>query len=83
MQNKANLPDFQMNVTCAKTNNLQQKTWDNEPIKQTQTKPIYGEPACTELSRSVEPTKPNERREVARLNTKIDCRVGRKAASSQ
>ncbi len=39
-----------MNVSYVKTNNLQQKTMDNEPIKQTQSKPIYGEP--------VEPTKP-------------------------
>ncbi len=28
-----------MNVSYVKTNNLQQKTIDNEPIKQSQTKP--------------------------------------------
>ncbi len=40
MQNKANLQDSQMNVTYVKTNNLQQKTMNYEPIKQTQSKPI-------------------------------------------
>jgi len=63
MQNKANLPDTQMNASYVKTKNYEQKPMDNEPTKQTQSNPIYGEPACTELSRSVEPTKPNERRE--------------------
>jgi len=32
-----------MNVTCAKTKSYKQKTMVNEPIKQTQSKPIYGE----------------------------------------
>jgi len=66
MQNKANFLDIQMNVSYVKTKNYEQKTMANEPIKQSQTKPtcgehsrtIYGELACTELSRSVEPTKP-------------------------
>ena len=53
MQNKANLPDIQMNVSYVKTTNYEQRTMDNEPIKQSQ-------------------TKPNERREVPRLN-KINC----------
>ena len=39
MQNKANLLVSQMNVTYVKTNNLQQPTMDNEPIKQSQTEP--------------------------------------------
>jgi hypothetical protein len=50
MQNKANLLDSQMNVSYVKTKNYEQKTMDNEPVKQTQSNPIYGEP--------VEPTKP-------------------------
>ncbi len=56
MQNKANLPDTQMNASHVKTKNYEQKTTANEPIKQTQSNPtcgehnrtIYGEPACTE-----------------------------------
>jgi hypothetical protein len=36
MQNKANFLDIQMNVTCVKTKNYEQKTTDNEPIKQSQ-----------------------------------------------
>jgi hypothetical protein len=51
MQNKANSLDMQMNVSYVKTKNYEQPTMDNEPIKQSQ-------------------TKPNERREVAGLNTK-------------
>ncbi len=39
-----------MNASYVKTKNYEQKPMDNEPIKQTQSKPIYGEP--------VEPTKP-------------------------
>ena len=50
MQNKANLPDTQMNASYVKTKNCEQKTMDNEPTKQTQSNPIYGEP--------VEPTNP-------------------------
>jgi len=40
MQNKANLLDIQMNVSYVKTKNYEQRTMDNEPIKQSQTKPI-------------------------------------------
>ena len=40
MQNKTNLLDIQMNVSYVKTNNYEQKTMDNEPIKQSQSKPI-------------------------------------------
>jgi hypothetical protein len=36
MQNKANLLDTQMNVSYVKTKNYEQKTMDNEPIKQSQ-----------------------------------------------
>ncbi len=61
MQNKPNLLNTQMNTSYVKTKNYEQKTIDNEPIKQTQSKPICGEP--------VEPTKPIERRELAGLNT--------------
>ncbi len=43
MQNKPNLPDTQMNASYVKTKNYEQKTMDNELIKQSQTKPIYGE----------------------------------------
>jgi RHS repeat-associated protein len=50
MQNKANLLDTQMNASYVKTKNYEQKTMNCEPLKQTQSKPIYGEP--------VEPTKP-------------------------
>jgi hypothetical protein len=36
-----------MNVTYVKTKNYEQKPMDNEPIKQTQTKPTYGEHSRT------------------------------------
>jgi len=39
MQNKANLRHIQMNVSYVKTKNYEQKTMDNEPIKQSQSKP--------------------------------------------
>ncbi len=40
MQNKPNLPVSQMNVSYVKIKNYEQRTMDNEPIKQTQSKPI-------------------------------------------
>jgi hypothetical protein len=40
MQNKANLLDTQINASYVKTKNYEQKTMEEEPIKQTQTKPI-------------------------------------------
>lgn len=40
MQNKANLPNIQMNVTYVKTRSYEQKTMYNEPTKQSQSKPI-------------------------------------------
>jgi hypothetical protein len=39
MQNKANLPDTQINVSHVKTKNYEQKTKEEEPTKQTQSKP--------------------------------------------
>ncbi len=39
-----------MNLTYFKTRNYEQKTTEEEPIKQTQSNPIYGEP--------VEPSNP-------------------------
>jgi len=41
MQNKANLLVSQMNLSYVKTKSYEQKTMNNESIKQTQTKPIY------------------------------------------
>jgi hypothetical protein len=43
MQNKANFSDNQMNASYVKTKNYEQKTAEEEPTKQTQTNPIYGE----------------------------------------
>ncbi len=40
MQNKANLLRIQMNVTYVKTKTYEQRTMDDKPIKQSQTKPI-------------------------------------------
>ena len=40
MQNKANFPDIQMNVSYVKIKNYEQGTMDNEPIKQSQANPI-------------------------------------------
>ncbi len=57
MQNKANLQVSQMNATYVKTKTYEQKPMANEPLKQTQSNPIYGE--------LVEPTKPIERRKLA------------------
>ncbi len=59
MQNKANLPVSQRNVSYVKTKNYEQKTMNCELIKQTQTKPIYGEP--------VEPSNPIERRNIRKF----------------
>jgi hypothetical protein len=41
MQNKANLLDSQMNVSYVKTTSYEQKTMNCEPIKQSQSKPIF------------------------------------------
>jgi hypothetical protein len=46
MQNKPNLPAPKMNVSSVKTMNYEQLTMNNEPIKQTQSNPIYAI-ACT------------------------------------
>jgi hypothetical protein len=56
MQNKPNLLDTQMNVTFSFT-----KYYENEQLRirrknKAKTNPTCGEPACTELCRSVEPT---------------------------
>jgi len=40
MQNKATLLDIQMNVSYVKTKNYEQRAMGNEPIEQSQTKPI-------------------------------------------
>jgi len=50
MQNKANLLDTQMNASYVKTKNYEQRTMDNEPIKQSQTKPISWASAQMNLS---------------------------------
>ena len=50
-----------MNASYVKTKTCEQKTMSYEPTKQTQSKPIYGEPACPEFIEWVEPTKPNDR----------------------
>jgi hypothetical protein len=41
MQNKPNFRDAQMNVTYFLTKNYEQLTMNNEPTKQTQSKPIF------------------------------------------
>ncbi len=41
MQNKPNLPDTQMNASYVKRKSYEQKTMDNEPIKQSQSNPIF------------------------------------------
>src|SRR3989304_5759659 len=46
MQNKANLLDIQMNISYFFTMNYEQITMNNEPIKQTQSNPIF----CSLLS---------------------------------
>jgi hypothetical protein len=46
MQNKANLPDTQMNATCVKAKNYEQNTMEEEPTKQTQSKPIFSTSAA-------------------------------------
>ncbi len=40
MQNKPNFPDTQLNASYVKTKNYEQKTAEEEPTKQTQSKPI-------------------------------------------
>jgi hypothetical protein len=39
MQNKANLPDTQMNASYVKTKNYEQNTMEEKPAKQSQNKP--------------------------------------------
>jgi len=51
MQNKANLPDTQMNASYVKTKTYEQKPMDNKPTKQTQSKPISSTSAADRLRR--------------------------------
>jgi hypothetical protein len=67
MRNEPNFSKSQMFITAISTTNYSEKCKLDTWSKRTQSNPtcgelaesIYGEPACTELCRSVEPTKPN------------------------
>ena len=44
MQNKPNFPDAQMNISYVKIKSYEQRTMNNEPIKQTQSNPTPEKP---------------------------------------
>ncbi len=68
IQNKPNLQDTQMNVSSIKIKSYDQLTMNNEPIKQTQTKPT-----CSEL---VEPiSNVNLLKWVALLHTQLNIQA--------